>query len=98
MLKMLFFLMIVSGSIAFVQAAEPDPEKMSFKGFLWPNQTPGECPFEQSEDFTGLYFAGIPFTRPGPQTATYIRLIPMDSRMEWLAGRGTRQKPPAMLS
>ena len=58
MLKMLFFLMIVSGSIAFVQAAEPDPEKMSFKGFLWPNQTPGECPFEQSEDFTGLYFAG----------------------------------------
>ncbi len=33
-------------------------EDMSFTGFLWPNQAPGECPFEQSEDITGFYFAG----------------------------------------
>jgi len=42
MLRRLFYLMIIAGSIAFVQAAEPDPEKMSFKGFIWPNQTPAQ--------------------------------------------------------
>lgn len=35
-----------------------DPSKMSFKGFIWPNQTPGESPFEQSDDFKTLYFTG----------------------------------------
>ncbi|WP_139958305.1 DUF4185 domain-containing protein [Flavicella sediminum] len=35
-----------------------DPAKMSFKGFIWPNHTPGESPFEQSDDFKTLYFTG----------------------------------------
>ncbi|MDO6518102.1 DUF7402 domain-containing protein [Zobellia uliginosa] len=35
-----------------------DPSKMSFDGFIWPNQTPGECPFEQSMTFKGIYFTG----------------------------------------
>ena len=36
----------------------PDPAKMSFRGFVWPNQTPHECPFEPTEGFTGVYFTG----------------------------------------
>lgn len=54
-----FSFILIAIMLSSAHAAEPDPEKMSFKGFLWPNQTPGECPFEQSFQFSGLYFTGI---------------------------------------
>ena len=53
MSKKIIVMMLIMGLFSFCQAVE-----MSFSGFLWPNQTPGECPFEQSEDITGVYFAG----------------------------------------
>ncbi len=56
-LELILTILFIS-NYAFCQAAEPNPEKMSFDGFLWPNQTPHECPFEQSEDITGVYFEG----------------------------------------
>lgn len=58
MLRTLFFIAVIAGVAAPIQAIEPDPNKMSFRGFVWPNQIPGECPFEQSDEFTGIYFAG----------------------------------------
>ncbi len=58
MSRILILSMVLISYVACTQAAEPDPAKMSFHGFLWPNHTPGECPFKQSEDITGIYFSG----------------------------------------
>ncbi len=53
----LLFLALMSCTMSFAQKGK-DPSKMSFKGFLWPNQTPGECPFAQSQEINGIYFTG----------------------------------------
>ncbi len=57
MSKQKIIVILIIGGFSFCQAA-PDPDLMSYEGFLWPNQTPGECPFEQSEEITGIYFTG----------------------------------------
>ncbi len=36
----------------------PKPSKAVEEGFLWPNRPPKDCPFEQSEQFSGVYFTG----------------------------------------
>jgi hypothetical protein len=33
------------------------------EGFVWPNQTPKDCPFEQSKQLSGVYFTGRQHTR-----------------------------------
>ncbi|MBN2209846.1 MAG: hypothetical protein JW709_00480, partial [Sedimentisphaerales bacterium] len=34
------------------------PADTEQKGFIWPNQPPEGCPFEQSQQFCGVYFTG----------------------------------------
>jgi hypothetical protein len=34
------------------------------EGFLWPNQSPQDCPFPQSKQLAGVYFTGHYHTRP----------------------------------
>ncbi|MBN2579634.1 MAG: hypothetical protein JXB10_11645 [Pirellulales bacterium] len=34
------------------------PAKSPQQGFLWPNRPPKDCPFQQSKQFSGVYFTG----------------------------------------
>jgi hypothetical protein len=38
--------------------------KLPVEGFVWPNETPQGCPFEQSKQLGGVYFTGRYHTRP----------------------------------
>jgi len=58
MSKALLLVGIMAVGSVTMNAQAPDPANMSFKGFIWPSQPPGECPFEPSTDITGIYFAG----------------------------------------
>lgn len=54
-LIMMFFV----GSPAFSQVADLRPEILEFEPFVWPWEIPGDCPFEQSKEFSGIKFLGI---------------------------------------
>lgn len=41
------------------QVADLKPEILKYEPFIWPSETPVDCPFEQSEEFNGIKFLGI---------------------------------------
>ena len=41
------------------QLPDLQPEILRFKPFEWPSEPPGDCPFEQSKELTGVKFLGI---------------------------------------
>ena len=41
------------------QIADLKPEILNFEPFVWPSETPLDCPFEQSDEFSGIKFMGI---------------------------------------
>lgn len=59
--RIVFVLMILIflGGSAFAQTVDLSPEILKFDPFVWPNESPKDCPFEQSEEFTGIEFLGI---------------------------------------
>ena len=55
--SLIFLSFIVYPTIA--QTVDLSPEILQFDPFIWPNETPEDCPFEQSEEFNGIKFLGI---------------------------------------
>jgi len=54
-----FASMIFAGVVAMSQTADLRPEVLKFEPFVWPSETPPDCPFKQSEEFNGIKFLGI---------------------------------------
>jgi hypothetical protein len=50
-------LLILTSSVAICPAQEPHAR--SFDAILWPSETPTDCPFEQSREFSGILFTGV---------------------------------------
>ena len=50
--QVLIFLAVILSLKAYAQIAELKPEILNYKPFIWQSETPEDCPFEQSEEFT----------------------------------------------
>ena len=54
-----FIIMILAGSEAMSQTVDLRPEILNYEPFVWTSETPADCPFPQSAEFTGIKFLGI---------------------------------------
>ncbi len=57
--QVLIFLAVILSLKANAQIAELKPETLTFEPFIWQSETPKDCPFEQSKEFSGIKFLGI---------------------------------------
>ena len=57
--QILILLAFVLSIKANVQIAELKPEIQRYEAFTWESETPEDCPFKQSKEFTGIKFLGI---------------------------------------
>lgn len=48
------FMMLCSMSVH----GQIKPETLSYPDFIWKSQIPADCPFQQSDEFTGIRFVG----------------------------------------
>ncbi len=60
-LKLLFACVIglIAAFSATSQTTQLKPEIFRYEPFIWPSETPADCPFKQSKEFTGIKFLGI---------------------------------------
>jgi len=47
------------GNVAKSQTVDLSPETLTYEPFIWPSETPEDCPFAQSEAFNGVKFLGL---------------------------------------
>lgn len=52
----IFVLSCLSGSYS---SAQLKPDTLRFEPFVWKSEVPGDCPFQQSKELTGIKFLGI---------------------------------------
>lgn len=56
---LLVLIMLSTGLKVQSQTLLLKPDTLSFKPFIWKSETPADCPFEQSKEFTGIRFLGL---------------------------------------
>ena len=52
-------LFVFIGSIVYSQSVDLSPEIITFKPFVWPSESPEDCPFTPSEQLNGIKFLGV---------------------------------------
>jgi len=55
----IFTLILSTGISAMGQTSDLRPEILKFEPFVWSSETPDDCPFKQSGEFTGIKFLGM---------------------------------------
>ncbi len=55
----LLVLSVFMGGVVHSQNVDLSPEILKYEAFVWPSETPEDCPFKQSEAFNGIKFTGI---------------------------------------
>jgi hypothetical protein len=59
-LKIIVFAFTLCSWVAgYSQTVNLLPEILKYDPFIWPNETPPDCPFERSKAFTGIKFLGV---------------------------------------
>lgn len=53
------FFALLAGNKAKAQMASLKPDILNYTPFVWQSETPEDCPFKQSKEFTGIKFLGI---------------------------------------
>jgi hypothetical protein len=58
MKKTVFCLVLILSAFSWVNS-QIKPEILSYPAFSWKSATPADCPFQQSEEFSGIRFSGL---------------------------------------
>ncbi|MCP4311873.1 MAG: hypothetical protein GY790_11465, partial [Bacteroidetes bacterium] len=55
----LLILSVFMGGVVHSQEVDLSPEILKYEPFIWPSETPEDCPFKQSDAFNSVKFLGV---------------------------------------